>query len=139
MRPRNVGSELKVATGNVPVAASAGTRNGAAIDRQGFLSCVLVAVSGAVSGSPSAQTLDAKLQDSADGSTGWADYVPAGAGSGAITQITAANTLARKNIDLSKAKRHIRVVEVVGFTGGTSPTLGAQEVVVLGGADVLPA
>lgn len=131
---KDIGSLVKAVLGNVPVAAAAGTRNGAAIDRQGFYSCVLTAISGAVTGAPTAQTLDAKLQDSADGSTGWADITGA-----AIAQITAVNTLAQKDVNLSAAKRWIRVVETVGFTGGTSPTLGAAEAVVLGGADTLPA
>ncbi len=135
---KKLGSLYKTTKGNPPAAASAGTRNGSAIDRSvaggvTYQSATLHAASGAVTGSPTTQTLDAKLQDSADGSTGWADITGA-----AITQITAANAEAEVDVDLSGAKRYIRVVEVVAFTGGTTPTLGAQETVVLGGADRLP-
>lgn len=128
----DIGAHVAAKLGTAPAAASAGTRTSAAIDRQGFNSCVLVAVSGAVSGSPTAQTLDAKLQESDDQST-WSD-VPGGA----IAQITAANSIAEKDVNLRGRKRYIRVSETVGFTGGTSPTLGAASFVILGGADKEP-
>lgn len=128
-----IGHLISAKAGTVPVAASAGTRNGSAIDRQGMGSCVLQAQSGASSGTPTSFTLNAKLQDSDDGSTGWADYTPP-SGTAAITAITAVNTNAEKDIDLAGAKRYVRVQEVVAFVGGTAPTLGAATSVVLGGA-----
>lgn len=123
----------------VPAAASAGTRNSSAIDRLGYGSCVLAESVGATTGSPSSFTVDAKIQDSADGSTGWADYSPPLSASAAITQITAASTIGIKNVDLSGAKRYIRVQEVVAFSGGSTPTVGVASVVVLGGAVAKPA
>lgn len=134
----DVGAQLTTKIGNVPVAASAGTRNGAAIDRQGFLSAVISATCGAATGTPTSFTYDAKVQDSADGSTGWADYKPDGATVAAITQITAVNTNGRRNVNLVNAKRYIRVVETVAFVGGTSPTLAVAEDVILGGASEEP-
>lgn len=136
--PTDIGGQLTAKVGNVPALASAGTRNGAAIDRQSFHSGLLVAKSGAIAGAPTAQTLDAKIQDSDDGSTNWNDYKPDGTNVAAITQITAANTIARKAFNLMRAKRFIRVVEIVAFTGGTTPTIGAEETVVLGGAHEQP-
>lgn len=135
----NIGAFIKPEKGTVPAAVAAGTRNGAAILRKGFGSCVLVGETGAVTGAPSAQNLAVKLQDSADGVT-FADYVPPGgvAADAAITTITAANTQARKDIDLSAARDYIRTVETASFTGGTSPTIGASSRLVLGGADSLP-
>lgn len=137
----NVGAYIKAdktsdntQLGNVPVAAAAGTRNGPAVDRRGYASCLLYCAAGAVAGSPSTQTLDAKIQDSADGSTGWADVSGA-----AVTQITAANKMQVKAVSLSAVKRYIRVVEVAAFSGGSTPTIGATSGVILGGADVLPA
>ncbi len=141
---KKLGHLYKVTKGNPPAAASAGTRNGASIDRSPaggvtYHSATLYAASGAETGAPSARTLDAKIQDSADGSTGWADYIPPGQATvAAIAQITAANSEAEVDVDLSGAKRYVRVVETLGFTGGTSPTLGVQESVVLGGADRTP-
>lgn len=129
----NIGASVKVVAGFSPQAAVAGAINGAAIDRLGFRSAVLHARSGAVTGAPTAQTYDVKLQDSADGSTGWADIPGA-----AITQITAANAEAEKDINLAGAKRYIRVVGTVGFTGGTSPTLQVASALVLGGPAAEP-
>lgn len=131
----NAGAFISPQKGTVPQDVAAGVRNGAAIDRSGFGSCVLVGETGAVTGAPTGQTLDAKVQDSADGATGWADYVPPGgvAADGAIAQITAVNTQAKKNIDLSGAKKFIRTVEVTTLTAGTTPKIGARTSLILGG------
>jgi hypothetical protein len=139
MIERNIGAYIKASKGINPANTSAGTVNGAAIDRAGigggtlFHSCVLHGACGAATGSPSAQTVDNKLQDSADGSTGWADITGA-----ALTQLTADNGEAEKDVDLSSAKRYIRVVNTVGFTGGTSPAIPVAAEVVLGGSEQLP-
>lgn len=130
----DVGAYVKPVIGNVPVASAAATLNGSSIDRSGYHSCVLFAQSGAATGSPTAQTLDAKIQDSDDGSTGWADVTGA-----AITQNTAVNSSAKKSVNLQAVKRYTRVVATVAFTAGTSPTLGVSTAVVLGGARELPA
>lgn len=128
-----IGEELKVVKAQDPQNASAGTTDGAAIDRLGYGSCVLHHACGVATGAPTGQTVDHKLQDSADGSTGWADYVPP-TGTAAATQLTANSTEAEKDVDLSGAKRFIRVRRVVGFTGGTTPAIPTQASVTLGGA-----
>jgi hypothetical protein len=136
-----VGAEVATRIGLDPSARSAGTANGTGIDRQGFNSCVLVGQTGAVTGAPSAQTADFKLQHSdALGGT-YTDYtpsVPAPGGTGALAQIAAASTIKKRSIDLKTAKQFIRVVCVTAFTGGTTPTLNSAAALVLGGADVLP-
>lgn len=131
--PRNIGGILTAKIGNVPLSNAAGTRNGSAIDRQGFMSAVLVAKCGAATGSPSAQSVDVKLQDSEDGSTGWADLTGA-----AVATLDADNSIARVAVDLSGAKRYVRAVEVVAFTAGTSPEIPSDSTVILGGADDNP-
>jgi hypothetical protein len=149
MIERNIGAYIKASKGINPANTSAGTVNGAAIDRAGigggtlFHSCVLHGACGAATGSPSAQTVDNKLQDSADGSTGWADITGASTGwaditGAALTQLTADNGEAEKDVDLSSAKRYIRVVNTVDFTGGTSPAIPVAAEVVLGGSEQLP-
>ncbi len=130
----DIGSYIKLVAGVSPRAAVAGAVNGDTIDRQGFDSCVIHARSGAVTGAPTAQTYDLKLQESSDGSTGWTDVVGA-----AITQITAVDASQEKGVNLLGCKRYIRVVATVGFTGGTSPTLQIASAVALGGATELPA
>lgn len=130
----DIGSFIKPVKGINPANQAAGTVNGAAIDRQRYGSCTLHLAVGAATGSPTAQTVDAKLQDSADGSTGWADLTGA-----AVTQRTADNTEAEVDANLAGAKQYIRAVVVVAFTAGTSPAIPIAATVVLGGADELPA
>lgn len=134
-----VGLEVATRIGVDPAERSAGAANGTGIDRQGFNSCVLVAQSGAVTGAPSAQTLDVKLQHSDAQGSGFVDYQPDGtAASGAVAQVTAASSAKKRSINLRGAKRYIRAVATVGFTGGSSPTLHSSALIVLGGADVVP-
>ena len=132
---RDIGAYVKLAIGAIPLNSSGGSVNGPAINRLGFDSCVLHTAAGAVTGSPTGQTLDAKLQDSADGSTGWADLVPAIA----IVQITADDSEAQVDADLSGVKKFIRVVQAVVLTGGTTPAWAVGSTVTLGGAAEVPA
>lgn len=129
----DIGAYIKPVVGFFPQASGAATINGASIDRNGFYSAVLHGATGAVTGTPTGQTFDLKLQDSADGSTGWADISGA-----AITQITAVSTAGEINVNLTGAKRYIRAVGTVALTGGTTPTLQVAATVVLGGAVVKP-
>lgn len=83
-----------------------GAQNGAAIDcllyrRAAFH--VRVGVIGA------SGTVDYKIQESADGSTGWADVTGA-----AITQLTASDGKARIAINCEKTKRYLRAVLTIG-------------------------
>lgn len=133
----NIGAEILPIAGLAALANSAGTRTGAAIDRlqSGAMSnsLVLACNVGATTGAPSAATYDCKVQDSADGSTGWADLSGA-----AITQKTSLTAgLVQRDVDLAPAKRFIRVVEVIAFTGGTTPATPAAVDVILGGFDRL--
>lgn len=140
--PTDIGAHIKCVAGNVAENNSAGTRNGSAIDRESgqglFESCTLHVTAGAASGSPTAQTLDVKIQDSADGSTGWADYTQPDGTSAAIAQQTADAVDVELDVNLTGAKRYLRVVEVIAFTGGSSPAWGAGESVVLGGSPFEP-
>jgi hypothetical protein len=136
-----VGPEVSTKIGLDAAARSAGAVNGTGIDRRGFNSCVLVAQTGAVSGAPSAQTFDVKLQHSDTLGGTYTDFtpsVPNPGASGAVAQITAASAVKKRSIDLKTAKPFIRAVGTTGFTGGTAPTLLSSALIVLGGADVLP-
>ncbi|QDE82856.1 hypothetical protein [Myxococcus xanthus] len=130
----DAGVLVGIRPGTAPAAVSAGTRNSAAVDRFSFDSCVLTASTGAATGTPTALSLAAKLQDSADGQNGWTDLPEA-----AIAPLTSANAVARVNVRLPTAQRYLRVVETVALTGGTSPTLGASSLIVLCGPDEIPA
>ena len=134
---RGIGDVVKTMTSIVPVASEAASSyslTGTAVDRRGYGSCEIVVGTGAVTGSPSAQTVDAKLQESADGSTGWTDVADDAGTTVAITQITAANTDARKSAKLSAQKRYVRLAATVAFTSGSTPKIGVYGAIVLGGA-----
>ncbi|QSQ10763.1 hypothetical protein [Myxococcus landrumensis] len=130
----DAGVLVGIRPGTVPAAVGAGTRSSAAVDRLGFDSCVLAATTGATTGTPSAMSLAAKLQESTDGQNGWTDLPGA-----AVEPLTAPNGVARVNVRLSTARRYVRVVETVTLTSGTSPTLGASSLLVLCGPDEIPA
>lgn len=136
-----VGPEVATRVGLVPAARAAGTVNGTGFSRRGYNSCVLVGITGAESGSPSARSVDFKLQHSDTLGGTYADFtpsVPNPGGTGALAQIAAVDTLKKRSIDLKTAKEFIRVVGTSAFTAGTAPTLLSAAIVVLGGADTLP-
>jgi hypothetical protein len=115
-----------------PQSASAGSINGVAIDRLGYSSASFAVITGAVTGSPSAQTVDAKIQE-ADASGGTYTDV-----SGATVSITDADSIGEINVDLSGLKRYIRIVLTVSFTGGTSPAIEVASNCALGEAQYNP-
>jgi hypothetical protein len=55
-----------------------------------------------------------------------------------VTQLSADNTEAQVNVDLSGAKRFIRSVVIVAFVGGTSPATPVAAEIVLGPAMEMP-
>lgn len=132
-RRTNAGDYVRLQKAIDPEDSAAATITGAAIDRTGFNSCVLHASAGAVTGAPSAQTVDAKIQDSATSGGSFVDFA-----GGAITQITTVDSDAEVDIDLSGAKAFIKVVVTVGFTGGTTPTIPVASTLALGGSEIEP-
>lgn len=136
-----VGPEVATRIGILPAARTVGTVNGTGFSRKGFNSCVLIGITGAETGGPSARSADFKLQHSDTVGGTYADYtpsVPNPGATGALAQIAAVDTIKKRSIDLKTAKEFIRVVDTTAFTGGSSPSLISGAVVVLGGADVLP-
>jgi len=118
-------------------ASASATVNGDAVDVRfaggGGASVVLAIQCGAATGGPSAQTVDGKVQDSADGSTGWADL-----GTGSVaTQLTADDTFSQSaGINLTPGnKGYIRAVVTVALTGGAAPTIPVGATLVIGGRD----
>lgn len=99
------------------IAANTATLTGAAVDVRDIEGDIAIVQDvGVVSGT--APTLDGKIQDSDDGSTGWADVTGA-----TFTQVTASNSKQKIVVSASAAKRYVRYV---GTIAGTSPsfTLG---------------
>jgi len=103
-------------------AANTATLTGAAFDLQSYEGVVKITQEiGVASGTN--PTWDGKIQDSADGSTGWADVTGA-----TFTQATASTNSQSIGVDTRLARRYIRYV---GTLGGTStPTFNlAVEIV----------
>ena len=135
---KDIGQYIKEADAFDPIASTGAAHNGKGIDRAGqgkgtlHLSLVMVLIAGSATGSPTAQTADMKLQDSADNST-FADVTGE-----TVTQIIADDKISAKNVDLSALRRYVRVVVTTTLTAGTSPTLPVAAAVVLGPAEELP-
>jgi len=90
--------------------SAAGTINGPSIDTVGYSEATICLALGNATG-----TLDVKVQDSLDGSTGWADIVGA-----AFVQKTATDDnsadIGMVKLDGNTAKRYIRIVSTVQAT-----------------------
>lgn len=132
-RKTNAGDYVKLQKGTNPQDSAAQTITGAAIDRTGFGSCVLHAANGVASGAPTGQTVDTKIQDSATSGGVFADFA-----GGATAQLIADSTDAEVDIDLTGAKAFIKVIQTVGFTGGTTPKIPVSSTLALGGSITEP-
>ena len=137
---RNIGALVALVTSIPPESSSGGAINGTAIDRtlHGLAnSCVLHQMVGAVSGAPTAVSVQTKLQHSPDNTT-WSDFQINGTTQSAPV-LTATNTDDGVAIDLTTAYRFIRAEMTVAFTGGTTPAAVVASDLVLGGERVLAA
>lgn len=127
------------ATGVLPViTVGNGTVNGVAVNRQGYLSVGVIYTAGICPSVPTGFTAALKIQDSADGSTGWADFATI-ATLGTASDLSAASTTQYFDVNVRGAKKFIRVVQTLTFTGGSSPSQLAAIAVVLGDKNVEPA
>lgn len=130
---RDVAACTKTVVSIVPQSFSAsGTANGTAVDRLGFQSAALVGIHGAVTGTPATAPVTHKLQESPDGTNSWTDVT------GATITLSGASTQGQKGVNLTALKRYLRVVTTAALTGGTSPTVMASGVLVLGQAQTEP-
>ena len=137
---KNVGAFIKPVTGIFPVNSAAGTVEGPGIDRfpdvgKQFDSCVLKLARGQDSGGADPHSVAAILEESSvqdDGAT-WSAIAGA-----SIAALTVDDTEAQVDVDLTGAKRYIRVVAVVTLTAGSSPKLPFSADIILGGPKELP-
>jgi len=113
-----------------PVTITAST-NGAAVDTQGYNDGMVQILAGDIDTASGNETYAFSVEDSLDGSTGWA------AVSGLTNTVIADNT--QKEIRLAElnvvTKRYIRVVATLG---GTTPSFLGCAVVVLGNKNNSP-
>ena len=141
VQQHNIGALLSVVTSVEPQSSIAATLNGGGIDRQAHNmpgSCVLHQAAGAISGGPATSSVISKLQDSADNAA-FADYKPDGVNVATTVALTAANTENGVNVELTSARRYIRAVTTLFFTGGAAPAALVVSDIVLGGEKLLPA
>lgn len=105
------------------------TANGSAVDILNYEGQA-AAILQSAAGTGTTPTLDVKLQDSADGSTGWADVTGA-----AFTQVTNATASAQVlKFNASAVRRYIRAVATIG---GTTPSF-ACAVSFIGKKQIVP-
>ena len=124
---RSLYDNLGVQTSVIAQSDSGGSAvNGSSVDTKGYNTAVIRGRAEAASGSPTAASTVYKLQESADGSTGWADALD---NTGVVIGFTlnpktaAAEGLARiEGLGLNR-KRYLRVVETTTFTAGTTPAV----------------
>jgi len=133
---QDIGGQIDVVSSIKPVnqiTAASYSVVGEVVDSNGFESAVVAVATGAILGSPSAQTVDAKLQECDTSGGTYTDVTD-----GAITQITAVDTDGRVSAKLTGLKRYLKVVSTVALTGGSTPTIGLKADIILGGAKVEP-
>lgn len=119
-------NELTVGTVS-DIAARTSTVTASAFDLGAYQGVVTVVQAvGTVSGT--SPTLDGKVQDSSDGSTGWADVTGA-----TFTQVTASNSVQTYGLDSRGCKRYIRYV---GTIAGTTPSF-AMGIYVIGQKQII--
>ncbi len=96
-----------------PTAARTATTNGSAVDvrsQKGIAAIIL----DSAAGTGTTPTMDVKIQDSANGSTGWADI------SGAtFAQVTTTASQQKIGVDLDASRGYIRAVATIA---GTTPS-----------------
>lgn len=126
----------KASIGVAPQAASGTTAiEGAAVDTLVHKTLKAVCQVGATSGTPTSFTITFKVQQSADGSTGWVDVT------GASKVISAVGTLAEiRATDYAGVDtlRYLRLVATPAFVGGSSPTAMVSGVFDAGNAIIDP-
>lgn len=141
---RAIGQVTKAFLGVTPtsVVAGGGSDNvdqaGPAIDRTNFLSAVISVPINATLSATKNVIVSQRLQHSADGSTGWTDFLlgaPSGANPAAQTYSTTGTStqFQSANYDLSGAKRYIRQVLNAHHSNTTTDTTILAGQVMLGG------
>ncbi len=134
--PTRLYEDVKVETSVLPQETDTAV-NGSAIDMDGFGEGMVIVSNGAVSGAPTSYTFDAKVQESADGTTGWVDVTGAAIVQNADTDDVTAE-IAIERLKRVAALRYIRVVVTAAITGGTTPFLPVCATVLLGRPERAP-
>lgn len=111
---------------------SAGTTTGLWVERVNFLSALIGLATGAVTGSPSAQSVTITVQTADDASGTNATNLKDINGNDITLALTAGSTASDIDVDLLGGKAYVGISIVTAFTGGTAPTVPVNAFVVLG-------
>ncbi len=123
---RNIGEVVKSLTALRPQQDDgSATINGADIDRKGYKHATFLIHTGAISGTPAANTVTVNVQHASVTST----YSNV---SGATGTITAANTDLEINVNCEALNQYVKLTETAGFTGGTTPRVFIGSTCILG-------
>jgi hypothetical protein len=142
---KDVGAFIKSVLGLAPVRVTAGggadnvDQNGPAIDREGYLSCEFSLVAQGVLATLETAAVDARIQDSADGSTGWNNYGDPAPTLNLADGVNNERGMTNGKLNLDGAKRFIRLVGKTNPSAGSTDTVDIAGVVTLGGPNELPA
>lgn len=125
-----------------PAAQAAGSRQGATFDPGRYGSGVLVAFTGAASGTPTSFSVvyEVETRDGSDNANAWSTLKDMDGEDVALT-LTTASTAVELDIDfqyIPVGHDELRVVEAMAFVGGSTPTVVSGALLVLGGASTLP-
>lgn len=124
---KSVYDNIKFLASLVPATRTA-SANGNAVDTTGFGSAALTISAGDIDTTSGDETYAFKVQESADGSTGWADI------SGATAAITADSTVALIRLEGLNTGDRQRYVRAVLTAAGTTPSIPCSAVFALGRA-----
>lgn len=121
MQLNDLKNELTILNAGSSPGSKTSTITGTALNLQGYQGTVAIVQDvGTVSGTT--PTLDGKIQDSADGSTGWGDVTGY-----TFTQVTTSTNIQVLNVDPRFTKQYIRYI---GTIAGTTPNFSMDVVLI---------
>ena len=131
--PRMLIQRAKTVIGVKPQNTVAATVTGEIVDRLGFNSALVAALTAAHTSNPSAWVLGMKLYHDSDPAMGTpVDTGVVFTSLGITDTVTAVD---EQSVDLMPFNRYLRLVIILAFTGGMGPTLDLAATIVLGDHD----
>lgn len=131
---------LKYVLAIEPKNSLAATVNGNEVDGRGFRSASFILNTGIADGDPVSWSIAYTVQEREGAADDWATAVDA-AGSNITGTLAGSSDAYEKvaiDVDLERQKRRMRIVAVLAFTGGTTPTLPFACMAVLGNPFITP-
>ncbi len=125
---RNIGAYIKnvLAFNYLQVTAGGGAdgvaQNGRSVNRLNYLSCVVSVLVSAALASTETASVTIQLQDSADGSTGWANYKAATTIAIAALEGGDPNGQVEGDFNLSAAKQYVRSLITITMSASATDT-----------------